>query len=92
MTPEARVAKVFRETVVRRGGFAFKVSGMGRRGLPDYVVVSKGVVSFVELKTEHGRTTELQERTIETLREHGARVFVAYGEAQAKRLAAACCG
>jgi len=84
MTPEAKVARIFRARVKQLGGWCIKVSGIGKRGLPDYLVLLDGELFFVELKASGGRLTEIQRRMHEDLADRGARVYVLVGEAQAR--------
>ena len=86
MTPEARVAEAFRAEVKKRGGWCAKISGMGRRGLPDYIVIMPNQAAFfAELKSDDGRLTELQRQMHARIQAMGTPVFVVRGVAEAKR-------
>ncbi len=54
-----------------------KVDSTSSVGWPDLtIVLPGGTVLFVELKTETGKLSKLQERTIHQLKEQGANVYV----------------
>lgn len=61
-----------------RGILAVKVEAVGRRGLPDLLLIHNGRTVHVEVKSPKGtgRLSVLQERMIATLRAHGAEIFV----------------
>jgi hypothetical protein len=55
-------------------------SGLGvRSGLPDLVVIRQGRVFALELKTETGRLSDVQARTLEEMRACGVDTGVAHG-------------
>ena len=79
---EAAVERYLRTQVTKRGGRSFKFVSPSNRGVPDRIVVAPGGrVWFVEVKTEAGKLSKLQEIVINDLRNLGAQVFVAYGKA-----------
>ena len=79
---EAAVERYLQAQVTKRGGRSFKFVSPSYRGVPDRIVVAPyGQVWFVEVKTETGKLSKLQEIVINDLREMGAQVFVAYGKA-----------
>lgn len=55
-----------------------KVEAVGRRGLPDLLLIRNGRTVHVEVKSPSGtgRLSVLQTRMIDTLRAHGAEIFV----------------
>ncbi len=60
-----------------KGAEVFKVGAESQRGLPDLLVVMPtGCVLLLEIKTEKGRLSKLQERMIRILRGNKANVFV----------------
>lgn len=62
------------------GGRAYKFVSPGNAGVPDrLVVLPGGHVCFVELKTERGRLSDIQNLQIERLRALGADVVVIRG-------------
>lgn len=69
--------------IKKLGGVAFKFTSPGNSGVPDrLVVLPDGRVEFVELKTEVGKLSAIQERQIAKLKRLGARVHVLYGAEQ----------
>lgn len=62
------------------GGECYKFVSPGTAGVPDRVAVFPGgAVVFVELKTDTGRLSPLQERQINKLRKIGASAVVLHG-------------
>lgn len=62
------------------GGRAYKFVSPGNIGVPDrLVVLPGGRVIFVELKTERGRLSPMQEIQLQNLAELGAAVGVLWG-------------
>lgn len=72
--------------VKARGGLCLKFTSPGSPGVPDRIVITpNGRVCFVELKTETGRLTKIQQWTIREMRDRGAEVFVVKGLAEVKQ-------
>ena len=68
------------------GGIAYKFTSPGNVGVPDRVVILPGgEVWFVELKTETGRLSTMQEHQIKRMINIGARVAVLHGSEDVKR-------
>lgn len=66
--------------VKRLGGRAYKWTSPGNDGVPDRIVILPGRPPiFVELKTDRGRLTALQNVQIGRLRDLGQDVRVLYG-------------
>ena len=62
------------------GGKAYKFTSPGNTGVPDReVILPGGRIFFVELKTERGRTSPVQQAQIRALRKLGCEVRVLYG-------------
>ena len=77
---ESEIEKILVYEVKKLGGIAYKWVSPGNDGVPDRTVVfpdRKPV--FVELKTDKGRLTTLQEAQIGRLRRLGQEVTVIYG-------------
>ena len=75
------------------GGAAYKFVSPGNTGVPDRIVVLPGGrIIFVELKTETGRLSVLQERQIAKLRKMGCDVRVLYGKKQVEEFLGECKG
>lgn len=84
---EARLVRGVRKL----GGVCWKWVSPGRRGVPDRIVLlPHGVVAFVELKTEDGDLSPLQEMTMREISGRGHRVFVLYGAGAVDEFLARC--
>lgn len=77
---EKEVEKYLVREVKKLGGISFKFISPGNAGVPDRIVIlSTGKVVFVELKTDKGKLTKLQESQIRKISGLGAEVKVLYG-------------
>ena len=77
---ERDIEKILKDEVKNLGGRAYKWVSPGNSGVPDRIVVFPGRPPvFVELKTETGKLTPLQEVQIKRLRELGQDVTVIRG-------------
>ena len=82
---EKDVEKILIKGVHGLGGKAFKWVSPGNGGVPDRIVILPGLTPvFVELKTETGKLSVLQNAQIRRLREMGQNVKVLYGEVQVR--------
>lgn len=87
MTERALQQKVM-AAARKRGIFAVKVEAVGRRGLPDLMLLNNGRVVFLELKHPNGsgRLSALQVVMIDEMRRHGGEVFVMHDYEEALNL------
>ena len=77
---EKEIEKVLMQEVRKLGGRAYKWVSPGNDGVPDRIVVFPNQCPiFVELKSETGRLTSLQEIQIKRLRDLGQYVEVVKG-------------
>lgn len=76
---EAKVEKYLDQQIKRIGGITRKFVSPGRDGVPDRIVIHRGKVYFVELKTVDGRLSKNQNREHKYLRDNGANVMTVYG-------------
>ena len=77
---EKDIEKYLRDRVRSIGGKAYKFVSPGNDGVPDRIVILPGRPPiFVELKTDRGRLTALQNVQIGRLRDLGQDVRVLYG-------------
>lgn len=77
---ESTIEEVLREQVKKLGGLAYKFVSPGNDGVPDRIVIFPGKAPiFVELKTDTGRLTRLQQVQIERLQKLGQQVEVVRG-------------
>ena len=66
------------------GGLWIKFTSPGMTGVPDRIAIFPGgVIVFVEVKTESGRISPVQEHVIGKLRDRGCHVHVVRGESGA---------
>lgn len=83
---ESRVEEWLKTQITKRGGLYLKFTSPGNIGVPDRIIIRNGEVIFVELKQEHGVLSEIQKAQIARMRDHGAKVLVAYGKSGAEFL------
>jgi hypothetical protein len=77
VTPEGRIQSYLKRRIAETGGHQRKLQWIGRRGAPDLFVWWDGPrLWFVEVKSETGRLSALQELEIGRLRASGFRVRV----------------
>ena len=77
---ERDIEKSLRRQVENLGGLAFKFTSPGNDGVPDRLaVLPGGFIYFVELKTDRGRLSPLQEWQHDRLRQLGVKVAVIRG-------------
>lgn len=77
---EKEVEKFLVREVKKIGGISFKLISPGNAGVPDRIVIlPSGKVVFVELKTDKGRLTKLQEVQIKKISDLGADARVLRG-------------
>ena len=83
---EREIEKKLADGVRKLGGRAYKFVSPGNDGVPDRIVVLPGISPvFVELKTETGRLSSLQNVQIKKLKDLGQDVRVLYGLEDVKR-------
>lgn len=88
---EKEIEKRLVTGVENLGGKAYKWVSPGNNGVPDRIVILPGRAPvFVELKTESGRLTALQEVQISRLRDLGQDVRILYGWEQVKEFLEEC--
>lgn len=77
---EAEIEKILVREVKNIGGIAYKWVSPGNSGVPDRIVIFPDRRPiFVELKTDKGRLTALQETQIRKLEKLRQKVTVVYG-------------
>ncbi len=77
---ENKIEEHLNDEVKKAGGFTRKFAYIGRRGGADRIVFLYGTVILVEVKTESGAESKLQERERRRIRATGARAHVVYGK------------
>lgn len=77
---ERDIEKILVEEIRKAGGRAYKFVSPGNDGVPDRLIVLPGSVPiFVELKTETGKLSKIQEAQVQFLRKCYQKVYVLYG-------------
>lgn len=86
---EKDIEKWLGDQVTNMGCLYYKFVSPGNRGVPDrIIVIPPGFTMFVELKTDKGRTSAIQDIQIKRLQRAGAHVRVVKGRADAERVVA----
>lgn len=81
---EKDIENYLRTQVKKLGGIAYKFISPGNVGVPDRIIIMpNGKIYFVELKTDKGKLTELQNRQIDKIKNLGQEVVVVYGKSGA---------
>jgi len=78
---ESKIEKYLDKQIHDAGGITRKWISPGRDGVPDRIVIYKGQVFFVEVKSVDGVLSKNQKRELKRLSDHGAQVEVVYGNA-----------
>lgn len=82
---EKDIEKLFRDEIKKAGGKAYKFTSPGNDGVPDRIVMlPDGRIVFVELKTDTGRLSKLQELQCRQIAELGQMVRVLHGLAEVR--------
>ena len=78
MTPEGKVKAAVKKMLETSGVYFFMPvsNGMGRHGIPDVVACYKGHMLGIECKAKGGKTTALQERELQRIRDAGGTALV----------------
>lgn len=77
---EKDIEKLFRDEIKKAGGKAYKFTSPGNDGVPDRIVMLPGGrIVFVELKTDTGKLSRLQELQRRQIAELGQTVRVLHG-------------
>jgi Holliday junction resolvase len=78
-TPEKKVKNAVRKVLDRLGIYYFMPPGMGlgRSGIPDIIGCYQGRFIAIECKAGKGKTTALQERELQWIKDAGGFTFVA---------------
>lgn len=77
---EKTIEKKLKQEIEKRGGLCIKFTSPSTRGVPDRIVLlPTGEVHFVELKTEKGKLSKIQEVQIQAFLKRKAKVFLLKG-------------
>lgn len=85
---EAALVNKIREAMKKKGLFCLKLHGgrFQQAGLPDLLVIKEGRALWLEVKTQDGETTKLQEHALDALRKSGCVAEVVRSVDEAIRL------
>lgn len=82
---EKDIEKLFTAEIKKAGGKAYKFISPGNDGVPDRIVMlPDGRIVFVELKTDTGKLSRLQELQCRQIAELGQTVRVLHGLAEVR--------
>ena len=87
MKESAIEAKV-RRYCIREGLVCYKFTSPSYNGVPDRLILGRGKVMFLELKSAKGKLTALQQRELDRIRAAGVTADVAYSYEQAIQIIA----
>lgn len=78
MTPEGAVKTAIKRLLVAEGVYYFMPvsNGMGRHGIPDVICCVNGTFLAIEAKAGKGKTTALQDRELQHIRDAGGHAVV----------------
>ena len=76
---EKEIERRLRDLIKQRGGLTHKFISPNAPGVPDRIVIARGKVWFVELKTCTNKCSKIQDYRINELKKHGANVRIVYG-------------
>jgi hypothetical protein len=77
---ENKVERYLKKQVTAQGGVSRKWVSPNHDGVPDQIIISRGVVWFVEVKSVDGVLSSVQKREHKRLRNAGANVTTVYGD------------
>lgn len=87
MERERDIEKYMRQEIEKMGGLFLKWTSPGNDGVPDRIaVLPGGEIIFIELKTEDGGLSQLQEWWILRLRDHGCYARAVRGMEEAREV------
>ena len=73
---EAQIQSKIIDRYEKDGYMVVKLIQTSKNGIPDLLLLKDGIASFIEVKTETGRLSELQKFRIKQLEEKGFKVEV----------------
>ena len=78
MTPEAKVKQQIKQILKELDLWYFMppANGYGRSGIPDFIGCLKGRLIAIEAKAGKGKTTALQDREIQKIKDAGGFVLI----------------
>lgn len=76
---ESKVEQYLDQEIRKLGGITRKWVSPGRVGVPDRIVILRGIVIFVEVKTSDGKLSDRQIREMIELESYEMKVKTVYG-------------
>lgn len=73
---ESQIQSKILQYLKQEGYFCFKTVATNKRGIPDIFVLVDGVAIFLEVKTQTGRVSALQDYQMTQIRAAGGYVYV----------------
>ena len=83
---ESYIQGKIRACLILNDWFVVKIINASPNGMPDLMAIKDGKVIFLEVKTEKGKTSKLQEYQIERLKEMGVKAFVVRSTVDVKEI------
>ena len=83
---ESIIQGKIRAYLITNGWFTVKLINASPNGMPDLMAIKDGKVIFLEVKTEKGKTSKLQDYQIERLKEMGVSAFVVRSTVEIKEI------
>lgn len=80
---ESAIETKVRKYCTREGLVCYKFTSPSYNGVPDRLILGRGKVLFLELKSAKGKLTALQQRELDRIRAAGVEAKVAYSYGQA---------
>ena len=73
---ETKVEQHLRKIAIQNDFLCYKFKSPGQNGVPDRLLIGRGMMFFVETKAPGEKLRKLQECVCNRIRKHGAQVFV----------------
>ena len=83
---ESYIQGKIRAYLITNGWLTVKLINASPNGMPDLMAIKDGKVIFLEVKTEKGKTSKLQDYQIERLKEMGVSAFVVRSTVEMKEI------
>lgn len=86
MTPEGKTKAAVKRLLEASGAYFFMppANGYGRAGIPDFVCCVRGRFLAIEAKAGRGKTTALQDRELQRIKDAGGVSIVVYEDAESQ--------
>jgi len=81
---EQRIQKQILDYLNMNGCFCFKTIACNRSGIPDIIALYEGKFIAIEVKTDKGKISKLQEYNLDIIKDKGGYATVVYSVQEAK--------